>query len=311
MEMKFFKVTDDVVKELKKPWGKLFKNIDEFKNIYEIKKFKDRFIISVGDITTKNLIKEKININIAIYDNKTMRNFIDEKVSIPKLMNYKFLDVVNPAGMITEEAMDTVKRAIDENFSQIFVHGEEDLFVIPAIKFSKENSLIFYGQPNEGIVMIENSEKLKVKVNKLLEKFKTGFIEIIRAKGHENVLSTHKTTFEITKENYLTKNGDCIIAINGDKGIPELSEEFKNLLKKGKNLKIEVSCENLEDQVMAKGSQDLILTHEHDIVIRKSKFIDSRTLAIESNKAARDLDRDLIKKISEGKDVIVKFIIEE
>lgn len=302
--MKFFKLTEEVAIELKKPYGKLFKNLREI----EKEKLKN-FIISVGDITTKNLLKEKINVNVAIYDNKTLRNFIDEK--IPNFPNYKIFEVINPAGMLTEEAFITVKNAINEKFSQILVNGEEDLFVIPAIKFSDENSIIFYGQPGEGIVMIENNKILKEKIDELLKKFKLGIMEIVKAKGHENVLAKHKTTFEITKENYLTKRGDCIIAINSNKGIPEFDEKFKNLLKEGKNLKIEIECENLKENITAKGSKDLILTHEHDIVIRKSNFIDSRTLAINADKAAKDINRELIKKISEGKEVIVKFMIED
>ncbi|MFN3527851.1 MAG: DUF371 domain-containing protein [Candidatus Altarchaeaceae archaeon] len=305
--MKFFKLTEETIKELKKPWGKLFKSLKEI----EKEKITDKFIISVGDITTKNLLNEKINFNVAIYDNKTLRNFIDEKIqNFSNLSDHKFFETINPPGIITEESMNIVRDAINNKFSQIFVRGEEDLFVIPAIKFSDENAIIFYGQPGEGIVMIENSKILKEKIDELLKKFKLGVMEIVKGKGHRNVLAKHRTTFEITKENYLTKRGDCIIAININKGIPEFDEEFKNLLKEGKNLKIEIECEDLKDTVIAEGSNELILNHPEDIVIRKSKFIDSRTLAINADKAARDLNRNLIRKISEEKDVIIKFIIE-
>ena len=42
--------------------------------------------------------------------------------------------------------------------------------------------------------------------------------EIIHCHGHTNVLGRHKSTFEITKETELSKNGDCIIAVGADKG---------------------------------------------------------------------------------------------
>ena len=38
--------------------------------------------------------------------------------------------------------------------------------------------------------------------------------------GHKNITANHKTTLEFTKENSVTKKGDCIIGVNSD---------FKNL----------------------------------------------------------------------------------
>ena len=42
--------------------------------------------------------------------------------------------------------------------------------------------------------------------------------EIIRCRGHPLVLGTHPTTFEVTREDHLTENGNCIIGIAADKG---------------------------------------------------------------------------------------------
>jgi hypothetical protein len=38
--------------------------------------------------------------------------------------------------------------------------------------------------------------------------------EKIEAWGHPNVSANNRTTFEVTKEDHLTRRGDCIIAIN-------------------------------------------------------------------------------------------------
>jgi len=134
-------------------------------------------------------------------------------------------------------------------------------------------------------------------------------IEEIHACGHHNVLARHKTTLEITKENYLTKKGDCIIAINADKGMNDLSDEFKKKLKNKTKIKIIIRCEGIEDIVEAEGSPDLILDHKTDMVIRKSEYICPRTLAIKANKSASDLSRDLISKVREGHKVKVEYII--
>ncbi|QDA31911.1 DUF371 domain-containing protein [Thermococcus indicus] len=119
--------------------------------------------------------------------------------------------------------------------------------------------------------------------------------EIIRCRGHENVRATHRSTLEFTKENYLTPRGDCILCIEADRGINDLSEDFKRALKAGKKLLIRIRVGDLTDEVLAEGSPELILEHEYSMVIRKSTYVDARTLAIRANKAARDIDRRIVE----------------
>ena len=132
-------------------------------------------------------------------------------------------------------------------------------------------------------------------------------VEIIRCRGHENVKATHRSTLEFTKEDYLTPRGDCIICIEADKGINDLSEEFKAALREGRKLLIKIRVGELVDEVVAWGSPGLILDHPHSIVVRKSKYIDARTLAIRANKAAKDIDRRLINRLRDPK---TKAVIE-
>ena len=40
--------------------------------------------------------------------------------------------------------------------------------------------------------------------------------EYIEAKGHPNISAKNKKTFEITKENWLTERGDCIVAVGAN-----------------------------------------------------------------------------------------------
>ena len=119
--------------------------------------------------------------------------------------------------------------------------------------------------------------------------------EVIHCRGHENVKATHKSTLEFTKEDYLTPRGDCILCIKADKGINDLSEEFKTALKAGKKLLIRIRAGNLVDEILAEGSPSLILDHDYSMVIRKSTYVDGRTLAVRANKAARDIDRRVVE----------------
>jgi hypothetical protein len=122
--------------------------------------------------------------------------------------------------------------------------------------------------------------------------------EVIFAHGHKNVQATHPTTLEITKEERLTKRGNCVIAVSADKALADLSTPFKDCLRK-ENAKIGLLIEvgEVADEVNAFGSPKLILTHPTDIVVRKSSYICIRTLAIQADKAAVDLSRKLVEKL--------------
>jgi hypothetical protein len=121
--------------------------------------------------------------------------------------------------------------------------------------------------------------------------------ETIHCRGHPNVKATHRSTLEFTKEDYLTPRGDCIICIKADRGINDLSEEFKKALREGRKLRIRIKVGELEDEVLAEGSTELILDHQYSMVVRKSTYIDRKTLAVRANKAARDIDRRIIEML--------------
>ena len=132
----------------------------------------------------------------------------------------------------------------------------------------------------------------------------------IMAKGHENVLSLHKSTFEITKDKDLSLAGDCIIGLDIDKSMVDFPQEFKEkLANDDTKVIVELKTPNAYDTIEGYGHHDLTLSHPTDIVCRKSTFVCSRTLMIKSNKAAIDLNRDLIKDLANGQSMEVNIIL--
>ena len=126
--------------------------------------------------------------------------------------------------------------------------------------------------------------------------------ETIFAYGHENIKATHRSTLEITKDARLSEKGDCVIAVSADKSMADLSPEFKeNLRRENTRLVILIETEEEAEAVNAFGSQRLTLTHPRDIVVRKSDYICSRTLAIQADKAACGLSRKLAEKLRNPK----------
>jgi len=126
--------------------------------------------------------------------------------------------------------------------------------------------------------------------------------ETILAYGHENIQATHRTTLEITKEHRLSKKGDCVIAVSANKATADLSIEFKeNLHKENAKVTMLIEAGEVVEVVNTFGSPQLILTHPKDMVVRKSNYICSRTLAIRADKAAWDLSRKLVQKLRDPK----------
>lgn len=116
--------------------------------------------------------------------------------------------------------------------------------------------------------------------------------------GHENVRALHPRTIEITTEPDLTIQGDCIVGVSAQCGCKDIPEKLKEKLRDERSkvtLSIHVNDEVF--QVVGNGNQDLILEHPHDIVIRKSKFLCPRTLAINCDKASDDIPRKMIKML--------------
>jgi hypothetical protein len=122
--------------------------------------------------------------------------------------------------------------------------------------------------------------------------------EIMLAKGHWNILAIHPTTLEFTRENDVSRRGDCIIAVSADKAMPDMSVEFKEMLRReNARLTILIEAGGIVETVNACGSANLTLAHPIEMVVRKSSYVCSRTLAVKADKAATDLSRDLIQKL--------------
>lgn len=110
------------------------------------------------------------------------------------------------------------------------------------------------------------------------------------ASGHKNLLAAHRTTLEFTKENYLTKKGDCILGINATFSLEEIRQE----LKKGK-IKITIETNNSKDELFAEYNP--CFKHPEQMVIRTSNYRDDRTFAINATKAAKDIKRELVEEL--------------
>ena len=149
-------------KELKKPLGQLHKSIDLIETLLQDHLSEERLIISIGDATTKNLINLDIYPQLCIVDNKIEREPV--KHNLNHTNNILYVD--NPAGTITDElvdiCIDSIKNAASNNPIIIEVEGEEDLAVLPCILNAPKDTFILYGQPKEGVVLVDVNEAFNI-----------------------------------------------------------------------------------------------------------------------------------------------------
>lgn len=152
---------------LKKPVGTLLKNNQV--NLDSLSTYvKSDLVISVGDATTDKLLELGIVPAIQIVDGRERRVERD----FP-LENYvKVIKCKNPAGTISIEAINAFKEALTSKKPvRIVVDGEEDLMGAVVLALAPDNSIMLYGQPFEGLVIVvinnETRDKLKEVINKI------------------------------------------------------------------------------------------------------------------------------------------------
>ena len=123
-------------------------------------------------------------------------------------------------------------------------------------------------------------------------------IENIEAHGHQNISATNSATFEITKENWLTRKGDCILAIGATKGAFDLSNAFKKVASQNNAvITFYIEAGGMTVSTIGQGNTKLPFTHPMDLVGRKSNYTCNRTLMVNSEKSALDFPRELIEKL--------------
>lgn len=124
----------------------------------------------------------------------------------------------------------------------------------------------------------------------------------LKTRGHRNVSSLHKSTFEITKDAEIGPTADCIIGVDMDNTMLNFPQEFKDKISNPHTkIKVILDTENGHDEITGFGHENLTLTHPTDIVCRTSDYTCSRTLMINADKAARDLDNELIEDLKNEK----------
>lgn len=126
----------------------------------------DAPIVAVGDVVTQNLETRGITPILSILDGKTKRAALAGADAHRRDAD---LVIANPKGFITKELWDAIRDCDFQN-RKIFIDGEEDLATLPAILYAPMGSIVVYGQPDEGIVVVHVTDEKKNEIKSIIER---------------------------------------------------------------------------------------------------------------------------------------------
>ena len=131
-------------------------------------------------------------------------------------------------------------------------------------------------------------------------------VEVVRATGHENVSAEHASTVELTTDDWLTPAGDCIVGIEADRAPRDFAPAFREACRDADatieaTFRVDDGAETLRETVTGRGDPDLAMVDDRSLVGRTSGYTDDeRTVFVDADAAADDLDRDLVAALSDG-----------
>ena len=125
--------------------------------------------------------------------------------------------------------------------------------------------------------------------------------ETVSASGHEHVRAAHASTLEVTTDDWLTPAGDCILAVEADRAPADFADDFVAACQDpAATVTATIEAGDHREQVRGRGHPDLTFDSERSAVCRTSDYADDRTVMVGADRAAADLDRDLVAALAGG-----------
>jgi hypothetical protein len=135
--------------------------------------------------------------------------------------------------------------------------------------------------------------------------------EIVHARGHEHVSATHESTFEVTKDDFLTPAGDCILAIDADRSPADFDPAFVEACRSADaTITATMQTTDHEVTITGRGHPDLTFESERSAVGRTSTYVDGRTVMVDADRAATGIDRNIVRALANGAELTVTFSVD-
>lgn len=162
-----YRLPPELVAELKAPLGTLYPGEDPAVPLEA-----GSPLISVGDVTTANLLAAGLQPEVAIVDHHTQRGGpVPSQPEPADPEGSLVLAAENPPGTLSEGLWETLVTALNHPGPvRLEVEGEEDLATLAAVALAPEGAQVAYGQPSEGMVVVTVTPAQRAKAYQLLAK---------------------------------------------------------------------------------------------------------------------------------------------
>ncbi|WP_277554546.1 GTP-dependent dephospho-CoA kinase family protein [Halobaculum limi] len=128
-------------------------------------------IVAVGDVVTYHLRVAGRDPDVAVIDGKTKREAVGEEIAAVLDGGNRRIDVENNPATLSRAMFEALAAALaaDEPVV-IHVTGEEDLATVPAVVAAPDGASVVYGQPDEGMVLVDVTAESRAHARDLLSR---------------------------------------------------------------------------------------------------------------------------------------------
>jgi uncharacterized protein (UPF0218 family) len=151
---------EELKERVRKPLGRLIHGTPSETSsilIDELRKVSGK-IIAVGDRVSRELSALGVRVDVYVVDDRIERQSVEPFT----MRGVVELRCENEPGTISEDAYAAIRDAVNMNEPVVVrVRGEEDLLALVAVIEAPIGSLVIYGQPRMGVVLVDVDEKAK------------------------------------------------------------------------------------------------------------------------------------------------------
>jgi len=133
-------------------------------------------IVAVGDIVTYHLTTADHTPAVALVDGRTKRAAVEDHIE-DAIDGDRFdneIEVANPPATLSAALLSGLHEGLSNaaagETTVVVLDGEEDLAALPAIATAPEGGSVVYGQPDEGMVLVDAGGEARATVTDLLER---------------------------------------------------------------------------------------------------------------------------------------------
>jgi len=155
------------LEQLKRPFGTLVADKDVTKRRILSMIEHSKLVVAVGDATTERLVSFGVIPAVAVMDGRERRL----PREYPRSYVATELQCSNPKGTVSKEAVAVLQEALGRKSPvRVLVDGEEDLLALPLFAMVPKGSVVLYGQPLEGLVVVKITAAKQRQARELMDR---------------------------------------------------------------------------------------------------------------------------------------------